>query len=359
MIDIKESNKEDELLLLPEVGTKKFIGFPKLNSENAIMKGVVKQLEKWPSYLFFVFFIACVIMVNLVLLIIVSVTLSLPTNSTNTDNHREEFNKRSINVYSVRQEDRTWSMMDLCHIESAARENPELNIHLISLHKKTDKEDSMKDFIVTKKFEPEIRSITNAIDLQNKATRSLWIMREDRLRYQITHKYENIKNHDIIVDNFFQGTNLSKVAGNLNNKILKIATEAYFIWNSSGIALDPKLYCNLKYISQVMCKKENEKCVFDGLATIDPQNDIQAAGVPCQAFIGYFINDIAKNESIRKEGALFKSINKFCPQIHSCNEIRILKYIRTCSLETLKCPIVYRRGFLLSALSYNYMLPHL
>lgn len=50
------------------------------------------------------------------------------------------------------------------------------------------------------------------------------------------------------------------------------------------------------------------------MATVDPQNNIQAAGVPCQAFIGYFINDISKNESIRKEGALLKSINKFCPQ---------------------------------------------
>lgn len=61
-------------------------------------------------------------------------------------------------------------------------------------------------------------------------------------------------------------------------------------------------------------RKQNEECVPDGLATIDPQNNIQAAGVPCQAFIGYFINDISKNESIRKEGALLKSIDKFCPQ---------------------------------------------
>lgn len=184
-------------------------------------------------------------------------------------------------------------------------------------------------------------------------------MREARLRDQIAHKYENVKNHDITVDNFFQGTNLSKVAGNLNNKILKIATEAYFIWNSSGIALDPRLYCNLKYISQIICKKQNEECVPDGLATIDPQNNIQAAGVPCQAFIGYFINDISKNESIRKEGALLKSINKFCPQIHSCNEVRILDKVKTCRLNILKCPIVHHHGFLLSALSYSYMLPHL
>ncbi|XP_043673979.1 uncharacterized protein LOC122631868 isoform X1 [Vespula pensylvanica] len=361
MVDIKESNKDDELLLLPDVGTKKFTEFPKLDSKSAIMKGVVKQLEKWPSYLFFVFFIACVIIVNLVLLIIVSATLSLPTNTTNIGN-RENFNKRSINVYSVKQEDRIWSMMDLCHIESAARENPELNIHLINLHKKNRKEDSTQDFIVTRKLEPEIRSVTNAIDLQNKATRSLWIMREARLRDQIAHKYENVKNHDITVDNFFQGTNLSKVAGNLNNKILKIATEAYFIWNSSGIALDPRLYCNLKYISQIICnsqRKQNEECVPDGLATIDPQNNIQAAGVPCQAFIGYFINDISKNESIRKEGALLKSINKFCPQIHSCNEVRILDKVKTCRLNILKCPIVHHHGFLLSALSYSYMLPHL
>ncbi|XP_043673981.1 uncharacterized protein LOC122631868 isoform X3 [Vespula pensylvanica] len=309
MVDIKESNKDDELLLLPDVGTKKFTEFPKLDSKSAIMKGVVKQLEKWPSYLFFVFFIACVIIVNLVLLIIVSATLSLPTNTTNIGN-RENFNKRSINVYSVKQEDRIWSMMDLCHIESAARENPELNIHLINLHKKNRKEDSTQDFIVTRKLEPEIRSVTNAIDLQNKATRSLWIMREARLRDQIAHKYENVKNHDITVDNFFQG-------------------------------------------------KQNEECVPDGLATIDPQNNIQAAGVPCQAFIGYFINDISKNESIRKEGALLKSINKFCPQIHSCNEVRILDKVKTCRLNILKCPIVHHHGFLLSALSYSYMLPHL
>ncbi|XP_043494860.1 uncharacterized protein LOC122519468 [Polistes fuscatus] len=348
MIDIKESNKEDEELLLPGVSTKKFDKYSELNLETVIMKGVVKQLEKWPSYLFFVFFIGCIIMVNLILLVIATVTFSLPTNTTNIINNRDEINSRSINVYSVKQEDRIWSMIDLCYVESAARENPELNINLINIYKEKPKENTKQNVLVTKKFEPEIITLTNANDLRNKESGSLRIMLEARLRDQLVSKYENINTQNIIVDNFFRDTNLSKVVGNLNNKILKLATEAYFIWNSSGIAIDPKLYCNLKYISHVMCKKENEKCVLDALATIDPQNDIQAAGVPCQVFLGYFINEISKNDSIHKGEALLKSINSFCPRTHSCNEIRILKDVKTCTLNSSKCPIVY-----------NYLLPHL
>ncbi|KAI4482709.1 hypothetical protein M0804_008562 [Polistes exclamans] len=295
MIDIKESNKEDEELLLPDIGTKKFNKYSELNLETVIMKGVVKQLEKWPSYLFFVFFIGCIIMVNLVLLVIATATFSLPTNTTNIINNRDKINSRSINVYSVKQEDRIWSMIDLCYIESAARENPELNINLINIYKEKPKENTKQDVLVTKKFEPEIITVTNT----NKKSRSLKIMLEARLRDELVCKYENINTQNIIVDNFFQG-------------------------------------------------KENEKCVLDALATIDPQNDIQAAGVPCQVFLGYFINEISKNDSIHKGEALLKSINSFCPRTHSCNEIRILKDVKTCTLNSSKCPIVY-----------NYLLPHL
>ncbi|XP_015191053.1 PREDICTED: uncharacterized protein LOC107074290 [Polistes dominula] len=349
MIDIKESKKEDEELLLPDVATKKFNKFSEFNIETVIMKGVVKQLEKWPSYLFFVFFIGCIVIVNLVLLIIATVTFSLPTNNTNINNNRDDIiNGKSINVYSIKEENRIWSMIDFCYIESAARENPELNINLINIYKEIPKEDIKENVLIRTKFEPEISRITNAIDLRNKESKSLRIILETRLRDQLARKYENVNTQNIIVDNFFEGTNLSKVVGNLNNKILKLATEAYFIWNSSGIAINPKLYCNLKYISQVMCKKENEKCVLDALATIDPKNDIQAAGVPCQIFLGYFINEISKNDSIRKGEILLKSINSFCPRTYSCNEIRILKDVKRCTLNTSKCPIVY-----------NYMLPHL
>ncbi|KAI4503946.1 hypothetical protein M0802_001349 [Mischocyttarus mexicanus] len=361
MIDIKKSNKEDEELLLPDVGTKKFNKFSGFNCETVVMKGVVKQLEKWPSYIFFAFLIGCIIIVNLVLLIIATVTFSLPTNTTYVNN-RDEINRRSINVYSVKQEDYIWSMIDLCYIESAARENPELNINLINIYKEKPKEDINQDVLITKKFEPEISEVKNTIDLRNKAKRSLRIMRETRLIDKLVRKYENVNTQNIIVENFFQGTNLSKVIGNLNNQILKLATEAYFIWNSSGIAINPKLYCNLKYISNLMCKKnEIEKCVFDALATIDPQNDIQAAGVPCQAFLGYFINEISKNDSIHKEKPLLKSINSFCPRTQSCNQIRILKDVKTCKLDISKCPTIYHRGSLnlLNTLNYNYILPHL
>lgn len=290
-------------------------------------------------------------MASLIFFVTATVVFSLPA-ATNMIN-----GKRPINVYSVKPEDHSWSIMDLCHVESAARENPELNIHLINFKKIKLTEDSTKDTL-TVQYELGIRSVSSTVDLPSKATRSSRVlMREARLRNLLAHKYENIKNRDIVVENFFRGTNLSKVANNLNNETLKIATEAYLIWNSTGIALHPTLYCNLNYISQFLCEKETEHFIPDKLATIDPKNNIQATGIPCQSFVGYFINDISKNAPMRKEDALAETIKKFCPKINPCNEIRLLENIRTCPLDTSKCPIVNQRVLTQNALSYRYFLP--
>ncbi|KAK2576342.1 hypothetical protein KPH14_005699 [Odynerus spinipes] len=354
MFDIKGSTEEDRLPLWPDAHATKFTKFPEIKTKSAIIKGVGNQLEKWPSYLVFVFLTSCIVIASLVFFVVVTVIFSLPT-TTNMQNRG-----RSINVYSVREEDRVWSMMDLCHVESAARENPELNIHLMILRKRKFMEDRTKADAVTTQLDPETRSVSNAIDLPSKATRCLKILtREARLRDLLAHKYENVKNHDIVVETFFQGTNLSKVANNLNNETLKMATEAYLIWNSTGIALNPRYYCNLKYISQFLCKKDNKDCVPDKLATVDPKNNIQASGIPCQSFVGYFINDISKNGSISKEDALSETINKFCPKMRPCSEIRILDNVRTCPLDISKCPIVNRCLLARNVWSYRYFLPRL
>lgn len=353
MFDRKGSNDEDLVPLCPNDTSTKFSKWSESSVKSAIIKGAGNQLEKWPSYLLFVFLTSCIVMASLLFFVVTTVLFSLPTVKNMED-------ERPINVYSVRQDGRAWSVIDFCHIENAARENPNLNIHLFNLRKSQHTEDLTKD-VVTIKSETETQSVFKSNNQPSRITEPLRkaLTQEARLRNLLAHEYKNVKNNDVVVEIFFQGTNLSKVASHLNNETLKIATDAYLIWNSTGIALDPRLYCNLRYISQFMCKKNDEDCIPDELATIDPKNNIQAAGIACQSFVGYFINEISKNESLREVDALTGTIKKFCSKLHPCNEIRILESIQPCALDISNCPIVNQHVTRRNIPNYRYFLPRL
>lgn len=56
-----------------------------------------------------------------------------------------------------------------------------------------------------------------------------------------------------------------------------------------------------------------DECLPDKLATIEPENDIQLTGVPCQAFMGFIVQEISKNNHNGKY-TLKEAVEKYCPR---------------------------------------------
>ena len=129
MPSTKDSYGEDVSLLYPDNQNDKFNRFSETHCETPIIKGVVNQLRKWPTDLFFAFLAACLILGSLVFLIFVTVAVSLPTVVCCREEEMAMLEMGpSPSVYFLKLGNQNWSTMDLCYIETAAYRHPDLNV---------------------------------------------------------------------------------------------------------------------------------------------------------------------------------------------------------------------------------------
>ncbi|XP_031832710.1 uncharacterized protein LOC116427017 isoform X2 [Nomia melanderi] len=321
---------EDTSLLYP-----KHHGLPE-NFEAPIIRGVANQLRKWPTDLFYAFLAVCLVIGSLVLLVFVTVIVCLPTVVGNrVEDDRIIETNASSNVYFFKLENRNWSTREFCYIETAARRNPDLNVYLIALLREEPVEARPND---AKGNKLHSESKTNGFLVDNRYSSKG--NPEDRLRERLTIKNDNIKNIDLSVEKFFRSSKLSRIARGLKDDILEMAAKAQLLWSVPGIALKPSMYCALDTVKRFLCNRNEDRCLPDKLATIEPENDIQATGVPCQAFMGFLVQEISRSD-FHGNYTLREAIRKYCSRLYYCPEIRILDANSQCSSNFLDCPTVY------------------
>ncbi|XP_011700762.1 PREDICTED: uncharacterized protein LOC105457664, partial [Wasmannia auropunctata] len=278
-----------------------------------ILKGTTNQLGKWPNDLFSSFMTACLVISGFILLAFVTAIFCSPIE--NDDNCCElniSEDECSFNVYFVKEATQVWSGKEFCYIEAAAREQPNLNIHLINLMRTS--------------------GTLNASEVH--------------LKMALASKNANIHIADLLIDKFFSKTELSSVAKNLSNELLLMAARAYLLWNFPGVAMHPSAYCNLSVVNKSRWNKVGKRdCMPDTLdkfVTIDPTIDLQATDVHCQAFLGFLLREISKNAT--QIYSLKNALDKFCPRIDNCPEVRVLDLKSRCSVNAFDCPTVYTSG---------------
>ncbi|XP_033335917.1 uncharacterized protein LOC117226058 isoform X2 [Megalopta genalis] len=302
-----------------------------------IIKGVVNQLRKWPADLFRAFLAVCLIIASMVLLTFVMVAVSLPSVVGNRiETSRILDVKESSNVYFLKLGHRNWSTREFCYVETAARKHPDLSLHLINLLREEPLGNQPDDPI-------ETRASTNANE--SLATDSRPAERssptpEDRIKERLRIANPNIKTVDLSVGRFFKGSKLSRVAKSLDDDVLELAAKAQLLWSVPGIAVKPSMFCALDTVKRFLCNGEKDRCVPDQLATIEPDNDIQATAVPCQAFMGFLVQEISKTKFDGKF-TINEALRKYCPRLYYCPEVRNFDTGAKCSTDSLDCPTVY------------------
>ncbi|KOC69365.1 hypothetical protein WH47_09323, partial [Habropoda laboriosa] len=313
--------------------------FTERHYETPIIKGVVNQLRKWPADLFFAFLAACLIVASLVFLIFVTVAICVPTVVGNSiENFRIEGTPilegfgASPNVYFFKLANQNWSTKEFCYIETAARRHPDFNVYLINL---------MKDEPITASSNEPVINRTRLESASNDSNsyRSPMLTPEDRLRQRLAHENGNIRNMDVSVDKFFRGSKLSKIAKILDEKVLEMAARAQLLWSVPGVALRPNMFCTLDTVKSFLCNNRDE-CLPDKMATVEPENDIQLTGVPCQAFMGFIVHEISRNYQ-NKNYTWKEATERYCPRLNYCPEIRILDSKPKCPTDAFDCPVVY------------------
>ncbi|KAL0122992.1 hypothetical protein PUN28_007560 [Cardiocondyla obscurior] len=250
---------------------------------------------------------ACLIISSFLLLVFVTAIFCSPVaKECNRCELKSPKDECSSNVYFVKEAGQAWSGKDFCCIEAAAKKQPNLNIHLINLMR--------------------------AANISNTT--------ENNFKITLASRNPNIHIADLSIDEFFSKTELSSIAKNLSNESLLIAAKAYLLWNFSGIAMHPSAYCNLSNINKSRWNKVGKRdCTPDELVTIDPMIDLQATDVYCQAFLGFLIREISKNAT--RVYTLKDALNKFCPRIDNCPEVRIVDLKSQCPVDASDCPTVH------------------
>ncbi|CAL7934926.1 unnamed protein product [Xylocopa violacea] len=334
MPNTKDPFGEDASLLCPDNHGNKFARFSEPHCETAIIKGVVNQLRKWPADLLFAFLTACLIIGSLAFLLFVTVAICAPAVVGNRCRVEEISILKvgaSPNVYFFKLDNQNWSIMEFCYIETAARRHPDFNVYLINLMKEEPDNVNLN------------QSSINRTKLESKLNDSNYyppiVRSEDDLKRRLVLGNENIKNINVSINKFFKGSKLSRVARKLDDEVLEIAAKAQLLWSVPGIALKPDMFCSLDTMRNFLCSNKNE-CLPDKLATIEPENDIQLTEVPCQAFMGFVVQEISRNHHNGKY-TLREAVEKYCPRLYYCPEIRILNSKPKCPTDALDCPFVY------------------
>ncbi|XP_025989551.2 uncharacterized protein LOC105203047 [Solenopsis invicta] len=299
---------ENKIVDLPYVYVKD--PFQSVQYHSLMLKGTANQLRKWPNDLFGSFMAACLVISSFVLLVFVTVIFCSPIASDdNCCDLKISDDECSFNVYFVKEAAQVWSGKEFCYVEAAAREQPNLSIHLINLMRTSAAPNSSEIHLIM------------ALATQN----------------------ANIHFANLPIDKFFSKTELSSIAKSLSNELLIMAAKAYLLWNFPGVAMHPSAYCNLSIINKSRWNKMGKRdCTPDKLITIDPTIDLQATDVHCQAFLGFLLREISKNAT--RIYSLKDALDKFCPRIDRCPEVRLLDLKPRCSVNAFDCPTVYTSG---------------
>ncbi|XP_012219910.1 uncharacterized protein [Linepithema humile] len=248
----------------------------------------------------------CLIISGLVVFVFITAILCSPvTNDDNCCELKISGDEHPFNVYFVKEAAQVWSRKEFCYIEAAARKQPELSIHLINLMRNS--------------------SASNIL--------------ETHFKVALATQNANIHVADLPIDEFFSKSKLSNIAQNLTNELLLMAARAYLLWNSPGIAMHPSAYCSLSTIIKSQNKEKNRDYTPNKLTTIDPAIDLQATEVYCQAFPGFVLQEISRN--ITQIHSLKDALDKFCPRIDNCPEVRVVNLKSRCAVDVLDCPTVY------------------
>ncbi|XP_015590657.1 uncharacterized protein LOC107265575 isoform X2 [Cephus cinctus] len=343
--DAERSKEEDRPLLFPEDDCQRMDGFP-VAYETAVTHGAVHYLGKWPSHLFAVFVAGCLVFAMFFIFALITVIFSVSVDNRRIRNVEID-NDSSGNVYFVKHENRTWSDEELCFIEIAAREHPDLNIYLMNLLNEEPNGKKMKEFMIELiDVKREIRSMLDTVDfLQvNNSTFTVGSKSDENMRKRLADVLLNVRNIDVTVEHFFNGSRLDKIYRQLDDRGIEFAARTHILWNFPGIALEPVLYSSLTHVRQFLYENCKDKCKSGQIATIEPNGDLLATGITCQAFIGVLMEEILKSRTSVRQNTLREAISKFCPRTGYCPGVRIYKFEKLSSLNILHCPTIYPEG---------------
>ncbi|XP_036151308.1 uncharacterized protein LOC105829174 [Monomorium pharaonis] len=283
--------------------------FRSVQYHSLMLKGAANHIRKWPKDLFGSFMAACLVISSFVLLAFITAIFCSPISSDNCCDLKITDDECSFNVYFVKEDSQIWSGKEFCYVEAAAREQPNLNIHLINLMR-----------------------VSTALNTS-----------EFYLKKTLATQNTNIRLVNLSIDEFFSKTELSSIANKLSNELLLMAARAYLLWNFPGVAMHPSAYCNLSIVNKSRWNKMGKRdCTPDELITIDPAINLQATNVHCQAFLGFLLREISKNAT--QIYSLKDALDRFCPKIDSCPEVRVLDLKSQCSVNAFDCPTVYTSG---------------
>ncbi|XP_012271704.1 uncharacterized protein LOC105695049 [Orussus abietinus] len=311
-------------------------GFPGRGvREAAVAQGVVRFLGEWPGHVQAALSAACLLLAALLLLGLVVLALAAPGPGDERGCRRTRdlgVGDGPLNVYFLKHANRTWSREELCRVETAARHHPDAKVYLIGLQAE----------------EPSRRRPNLGI-LSNDSS-------EERLRVELARRNLNLENLDLVLERFFRGSKLSDSWRNMSLEDLETAARAHVLWNSPGIALDPGMYFGLKHARRFLCDVDPssvspvvqgdprgaEDCKPDKRATIGLGGDLQATGVPCQAFLGFLIGEMSKTRSAsEKPYTLKQAAEEFCSKMERCPEVRMVDLGRENTSEVLSCPSIF------------------
>lgn len=222
------------------------------------------------------------------------------------------------NVYLLQLRNRTWSSMDFCYLETAVRQNPNFQFHLIRLLNGGSGE---------------------------KESRSEGGRPEESLREGLVQAYEHVRATEASIGAFFAGSKLAGIADSLDDGTLETAAKAQLLWTAPGIALDPSMHCSLKsverFLSSTYAGGGRGNRVGSSLATIEPTRNIQTTGVACQAFLGFLIDEIWRN-GVNRSLTFAQAADKYCSRRDYCPGVRMFSFKSKCSPDAVDCPIVDR-----------------
>lgn len=296
------------------------------------IKGVASQLRNWPSNLFVAFLAACLIIGSLIFLILVTLAVCLPITTTKADRCRDSTKRANfgnpINVYLVKLGHRSWSPVEYCSVEIAVRRNPSLQFRLINLSRENDGQAAGRRNASQGVRERKTEQKEAGRPSLNRTSK------ESGLGEKLAASYENVRSTDLSIEELFERSKLSEIAGRLDDGTLETAAKAELLWNAPGIALNPDSYCSLRFLERFA----------DRDAAVEPTRDIQVAGVACQAFFGFLIDEIWKNGLNDQTGPwndVERALRKYCdPSRYRCPGITMFRFDTECPLaRTVDCPI--------------------
>ncbi|XP_046754068.1 uncharacterized protein LOC124416782 [Diprion similis] len=320
--------------------------------ETAVTKGAANYLGRWPGHVFAAFVSGFLVITTFVLLGIVTAMFTITPNEKCRISRNSEVDEVP-NVYFIKHENRTWNTRELCYIENTARTHENLSVYLINLSSGKEIEENLSEPLnqlrqmiagrnprVTSK---SVKNILSRYIIEPRVTKGS--LGDKKMREKLTSSLSNVKNIEVPIGRFFNGSRLANVCNHLSKEMLEMAARAYMLWNFPGVALDPAFSPNLDSLKEYLCRDDggrNTCAAKDSVAAIELNGDVQAASVPCQAFIGDLIRQIAAKGSPDQRRVMQKAINNFCPRSSRCLGVKILNPLDalTSSMENLNCPTI-------------------